>query len=370
MIASWAVCSDLELKRNYTHSKMIPTVIFGLEDLWDVRLIDRLDNLWEAMDYAIKKKVDFFVIAGDIFDKVNAPEKLKSLFVKTIKPLVEAKIKVFIIIGNHDTDGKAYNLSGESELLEIMKGDNIIIVDKPWEYKRENFKILMLPWDPSPNSIEKTIKDYKGYIVFGHLAVSGAKLGAHEFVEDDVIDPLVFKNQKRVYLGHYHKHQKVGSNIYYTGSIAKKDMGERMETKGFMYSYLKDNGEIIDEFIPVNDRPFLQWEIREGGIDIFDRIEKEGDLKGAIIKVIFIGSNAWYHSYDKKRITDSMVENNALKIFFDFINSDKVTLRVPEVKLDSKFEDAIKHVIKKEKKEDDPEYLSTGLKILKEIQEL
>jgi len=364
---SFIVTADLQLNKTYTHSKNIPTTLLGFEGLWNLRLIDRVANFKKAVDKAVAAKVDFFVIAGDIFDKFNPPEEIKALFIRMIEPLIAANIKLFLIIGNHDTDGKSYNLAGESELIElIQQSKSIVIVDKPWKYEKGDFKLLMLPWMAVEDVNQYMQKIGNNFLVFGHLPVNGAVLGAHEFLEEHAINPIVFKNQKMVYLGHYHRHQKIEKNIYYVGSIARQDMGERTEEKGYMYCTLK-NGEMDNKFVSVEDRPFLLWEITEGGVDIYDKFEKEGDLNGAVIKIKFIGSNIWYHSIDKKRVLHTAVDNSAVKVFIEWIDSKKIQFREPEVTIESEFEEGIKHLVKKENKE---EWLKTGLKILAEVQDL
>ncbi|MCK4647448.1 DNA repair exonuclease [Candidatus Pacearchaeota archaeon] len=69
----------------------------------------------KAVDICIKKKLDFVLIAGDLFDSAYPPiEILKETF-KEFRNLKEAKIPCFIIAGSHD-----YSVSGKT-FLDVLE---------------------------------------------------------------------------------------------------------------------------------------------------------------------------------------------------------------------------------------------------------
>ena len=69
----------------------------------------------KAVDICIKKKLDFVLIAGDLFDSAYPPiEVLKETF-KEFRNLKEAKIPCFIIAGSHD-----YSVSGKT-FLDVLE---------------------------------------------------------------------------------------------------------------------------------------------------------------------------------------------------------------------------------------------------------
>ena len=57
----------------------------------------------EILNILKEKKVDVLLIAGDVYDKNIPPETGIKVFGSFLKGLVEAKIKVLIISGNHDS---------------------------------------------------------------------------------------------------------------------------------------------------------------------------------------------------------------------------------------------------------------------------
>ncbi len=69
----------------------------------------------KAVDICIKKKLDFVLIAGDLFDSAYPPiEILKETF-KEFRQLKEANIPCFIIAGSHD-----YSVSGKT-FLDVLE---------------------------------------------------------------------------------------------------------------------------------------------------------------------------------------------------------------------------------------------------------
>ncbi len=76
-----------------------------------------LQSFKESIDICIKEKVNFVLIAGDLFDSAYPPiEILKETFA-IFKKLKEAKIPCYLIAGSHD-----YSVSGKTFLDVLEKG--------------------------------------------------------------------------------------------------------------------------------------------------------------------------------------------------------------------------------------------------------
>jgi DNA repair exonuclease SbcCD nuclease subunit len=74
-----------------------------------------LDSFRRAIEICIKEKVEFVLIAGDLFDSAFPPvDVLKETFAE-FKKLKEAKIPCFIIAGSHD-----YSVSGKT-FLDVLE---------------------------------------------------------------------------------------------------------------------------------------------------------------------------------------------------------------------------------------------------------
>jgi len=101
-----------------------------------------------AMEICMKEKVEFVLIAGDLFDSAYPPiEILKETF-SELRKLKEARIPCFIVAGSHD-----YSVSGKT-FLDVLEKAGFCKNVEDWE-ESENFIIL----NPSI---------YKGIAIYGY----------------------------------------------------------------------------------------------------------------------------------------------------------------------------------------------------------
>ena len=119
--------ADLHLGRNISigdkSSSNVNSRYFRLKE----ELINRafqapvtaLNNLVFA---AIENKVDFIVIAGDVFDSHINSGDLYKVFKKKLFELSQNGIRVYITLGNHD---RIDYLSGDTDLLLDFKNENL-----------------------------------------------------------------------------------------------------------------------------------------------------------------------------------------------------------------------------------------------------
>ena len=90
-----------------------------------------------AIDKCLKEKVDFVLIAGDLFDSAYPPiETLKEAFGE-FRKLKEANIPVFIIAGSHD-----YSASGKSFIDVLEKAG---LCKNVFVFEEKDEKIYLFP---------------------------------------------------------------------------------------------------------------------------------------------------------------------------------------------------------------------------------
>ncbi len=107
-----------------------------------------LQSFKKAIDACIKEKVDFVLIAGDLFDSAFPPiDVLKEAF-GIFKKLHDAKIPCFIIPGSHD-----YSVSGKT-FLDVLEKSGFC--KNVTDFEEKDGKIILNP----------TI--YKGVAVYGY----------------------------------------------------------------------------------------------------------------------------------------------------------------------------------------------------------
>ena len=90
------------------------------------RLIDRASKAFEELvSKTIEKEADILVLAGDIYDGSENEFRIQDNFRNQMKKLVDAKVKVFIVHGNHDPQVK------ERKVLELPPGVHVFDFGKP-----------------------------------------------------------------------------------------------------------------------------------------------------------------------------------------------------------------------------------------------
>ncbi len=231
------------------------------------------------------EKVDAVVIAGDIYDRAVPPVEAVDLFSEILTKLVEQKVKVLYIAGNHDS---AARIGFGSRLMEqsgvFVRGElsrdlsPVIFEDSYGEIAFQLFPYL----DPGmvrqvfPASTEEM--SLTGFNEANKLVVDEARkvlpegmrsvAVAHAFLaggqESDSERPLavggsgnvqpgIFKGYDYVALGHLHNPQQVGvPTVRYSGSLMKYSFNEAQTDKCVSVVDIDGEGEVSREDIPLH----------------------------------------------------------------------------------------------------------------------
>mgnify|MGYP000058805868 CR=1 FL=1 len=268
-----------------------------------LRTLDKLNALERVFNFAIEKQVDSIFILGDLFNSCNPSNRLRLEFSKRLLPVVEKQIKVVILGGNHDTsDGRFFNFMSEAIY------NSYIYFVKSKKIKVNGWTIYCASWGYE-DSIDSNIEDKA--ILLAHTQIIGAKYDS-ERISDKFYAPERFKQFKRVYLGHFHKRQKI-ENIQYIGALCRNDFGERDNPEGFLYLELNDT--ISETYISINDRQFIQLELDVTSEDGIYEALGNMDLKDAIVKLkinlqadIIVKKNKVRKFLETKQVFDSLIE--------------------------------------------------------------
>lgn len=208
-----------------------------------------------AIDKCIREKVDFILIAGDLFDSPYPPiDILKETF-SEFRKLKEAGVPVFIVAGSHD-----YSVSGKT-FLEVLeksgfcknvflyeeRGENIIL--EPTLFK--NVAIYGYPGKKSSLEVED-IEKIKLQDAPGLFKI----LMLHTAIRDAVGTlPIKAVNEKELpkvdylALGHLHIHYQKENRVY-SGPIFPNTLSELEELKGGSFQIF-DNGRVRREDIVI-----------------------------------------------------------------------------------------------------------------------
>jgi DNA repair exonuclease SbcCD nuclease subunit len=199
---------------------------------------------------AIEHDVDFVIVAGDIFDRVDLTNQdrqiLSNWLAATPKPVV-------MISGNHDARSPKIGDTCLSYLSVLPLERHLIHDGDPELIKWQGANLILVPWHgwsnhefyPIVSALLDRVEDDDPIIVVAHEAFAGGVVDSGmEITKPGQPKIPDFPN---IYwaLGDLHLFQSMGNGAYYCGSPHQIDFGERLG-KGCLV--VKDK-EV--EFIPV-----------------------------------------------------------------------------------------------------------------------
>ena len=195
----------------------------------------------EALNVAEKRKIRQHIWLGDVFEsRVSQRQEILNALTSIIELYAERGHHIICISGNHDKVD--YN-SVFSFLDEYKYHPNFDLITQAGFREIQGIPCYFVPffneakWLEEFNKFE-SIK--KGSLLFSHIAVQGSVNNDGTKVQS-TIKPSLFKSFKRVYLGHYHNSQEIGTNIFHLGSLQQNNFGEDPD-KGFWI--LTENGNV------------------------------------------------------------------------------------------------------------------------------
>lgn len=176
------------------------------------------------------------VIAGDLNDsKAIIRAEVANRLILLLK---EAKTLVYILVGNHDL----VNEKGKEHGLNYLK-PYATIVDHIIAF---NSKFVMMPYYSNMDLLKYHLsKMPKDRNLIMHQGFQGAVMGDYIVDKTSISTDLV--KDFRVFSGHYHKHQTIGT-VTYIGNPYTMSFGEANDgPKGFLI--LNDDGTYTREIL-------------------------------------------------------------------------------------------------------------------------
>jgi len=258
----------------------------------------------KAVDIIIQEKVDFLILAGDLFDSAYPPiEILKDTFGE-FKKIKEANIPVFMIAGSHD-----FSASGKTFLDVLEKAGFCKSIDK-FEV-REDGKIILRPtffkeiallgYSGKKSGLE--IDDLKK-VEFDSVYKSSI-LVLHTTIKDVVGNiPMDSVEKEKLPIADYyalgHIHQrfetKLGNSTFvYPGPIFPNNFQELVDLKYGSFEIVEfENGKTKTKnvILPIKEVVYLECEI-DNGLTATERIISEIDklnLKDKIFLLKLVGT--------------------------------------------------------------------------------
>ncbi len=220
---------------------------------------DRMRDFFYAMHavirrYAIDERVDFVVVAGDLFDRRNIEPRVLTQATLIFKELKDAGIPVYAIEGNHDRSGPHDGVSWLRylsdwdwfSLLEPDHGEDGSLTLSPWDGRRGGYlehqgvRIIGSKWYGSSTAsvigpLAKAIADLPpcpAQILLFHAGLEGYIDSYSGGLSHHQLLPLKEAGVTYLALGHIHKRYEEGDWIYNPGSTESCNVSEFAEERG------------------------------------------------------------------------------------------------------------------------------------------
>ena len=241
------------------------------------------DALVNLVTLAIDQKVDFVLLAGDIYD--GDPEDLKANFHfnQQMGRLNQKNIKVVMITGNHDAKSKISkplsppkNLTilsaNQPESCEIIKEGEVIAIIHGQGFLNQAETRNLASTYPAPVA---------GKLNIGILHTSLDGREGHANYAPTTTNELINKGYSYWALGHVHTREEVHQKPYiiFPGNIQGRHIRET-GAKGCYLVTFNDNREAQLEFKPLD---VFRWEAITVNLD---GIEEESDFEGRLAETV------------------------------------------------------------------------------------
>jgi DNA repair exonuclease SbcCD nuclease subunit len=215
-----------------------------------------------AIDDILTRHVQLVIHGGDVFHHTRPTWSSLRCFVRQTRRLTDAGLPVIVIGGNHDTP-RLRTSGSVFSVLELALPDVRFICGYEQEtLLLDNLELALLAIPhgklASPEGPSAFPTPGRRNVLVTHGLVSGLQLkgGQREPGEEDVADFLLDEEFDYIALGHYHVHNKVRHNAWYSGSTERMGFGDEDVTPGYAVVELNGPGASAEvTHIPLEARP-------------------------------------------------------------------------------------------------------------------
>ncbi len=285
--------------------------------------------LTKMVGYADEHEVDVVLIAGDLWDNRNPSMTMLRIFATFADRITAAGRKLLYVSGNHDgasTLGdetshalywlKVLNKAGVTvytrptiDIIKVAHGE-FVMVAFPYPHRRaitglDESRSAMSPEElviEGGRKMTELIAAYRDeafnghgsegrpVIFMGHMTALGARTASERLMKmewDIAVDLDVLAPFDYAAMGHIHKQQALGKNVWYPGSPINIDFSEAGTAKGFLLVDVQPGHDPVVTPLPSDPIPMARVKLPYAGVPEWDNVPPDGlrALRGAIVKL-------------------------------------------------------------------------------------
>ena len=244
------------------------------------------DNL---ISEAVDQKVDFVVVAGDLYDGDWRDYQTGLFFVRQMGRLAKANIPAFILYGNHDAESQI------TRRLAIPEGVNVFSARKPETFTLKDLEVALhgqsfRQRDISDNLASTYPKPVDGAFNIGVLHTGMGGMGGHTNYAPCTVDDLIAKGYDYWALGHVHHRAVLHQNphVVFPGNLQGRHIRET-GPKGAYLATVEDRA--IADLNPLHT-DVVRWARLQVSVDGCNRYpEVLGRVRQAVEQAIDAGAD-------------------------------------------------------------------------------
>ncbi|WP_105427847.1 metallophosphoesterase family protein [Neorhizobium tomejilense] len=209
------------------------------------------------VDQAVERKVDFFIVAGDVYDGDWKDNKIGLFFNREVARLERAGIPVFLLKGNHDAE------SVITKTITLPKNVSEFPVNKPGSFKLDHLKVALHGQGFAERSAVDNLalaypRPEQGWFNIGVLHTSLTGREPHAPYAPCSVEDLRSRGYDYWALGHVHDFEIVAEDplVVFPGNLQGRSIREQ-GAKGAVLVTVED-GRITHERIITDSARFAE----------------------------------------------------------------------------------------------------------------
>lgn len=195
-----------------------------------------------------------YVVSGDLFHvRGQISPSVLNVILDTFTTIILSGLRVIIIPGNHDLEGKdSERLNSAVTALEAV---GCMVVHKLQRFVIDGKDVLCVPWVDKVADLKALLdKQGPGDDLILHAPINGVIMG----IPDHGLDPSYLSSLpfKRVFSGHYHNHKVFdGTQVYSVGAITHHTWSDVGSQAGFILAHdvqVDFHPSILPKFVDIH----------------------------------------------------------------------------------------------------------------------
>jgi len=262
------------------------------------------------VDLAIDERVDFVLLAGDIYDTADREPSAELRFYHGLRKLKDAGIKVFMAHGNHDPLSAEY-LSGSKmpdNVHVFPSGEVEVHVFEASNKPKVTIAGISYSSKSEPDNLVPKFKNANGSTVIGVLHTNVGGNSQHGNYAPCSATDLEQSNVNYWALGHIHDRQvhKTNNGYWaYPGNLqGRSTKPTECGPKGVLIVEVQENGAILEpKFIACDSLRFLTLDFDLSGVgsyqdvipmvsDALENLNTQSEGRLLLAKLQFVGSTS------------------------------------------------------------------------------